>query len=125
MIENHISSIVFNSALRVHRALGPGLMENSYQECLYFELNKQGLYVEKEKVLPLIYHEVKLDIGYRIDLLIERKVVIEIKAVKALDDIHMAQIITYLKLSECKLGMLINFNVALIKDGIKRVVNNL
>lgn len=92
---------------------------------MYYELKKFGLNVQKQKALPLIYEEVKLDIGYRIDLLVEDKVIIEIKAVEALNDVHLAQILTYLKLSDCKLGMLINFNVSLIKNGIRRVANNL
>ena len=125
MTENEISNIIVDSALKVHKALGPGLLESSYQECLYYELIQTGLAVEKQKALPLIYEEVKLDIGYRIDLLVERKVIVEIKSVEALNDVHMAQILTYLKLSECILGLLINFNVALIKSGIKRVVNKL
>ncbi|MDA3955030.1 MAG: GxxExxY protein [Bacteroidales bacterium] len=125
MTENEISKVVFDSALKVHKVLGPGLLESSYEECLYYELTKNGLNVIKQKSLPLIYEEVKLEIGYRIDLLVENKVIIEIKSVEALNDIHLAQILTYLKLSNCKLGMLINFNVTLIKNGIKRVVNNL
>lgn len=92
---------------------------------MYYELKKFGLNVQKQKALPLIYEEVKLDIGYRIDLLVEDKVIIEIKAVEALNDVHLAQILTYLKLSDCKLGMLINFNVSLIKNGIRRDANNL
>lgn len=123
--ENDISKIVFNSAVKIHKALGPGLLESAYTECLFYELNKAGLFVEKEKALPLIYNEVHLDVGYRADLLIENKVIIENKSVKVLNDIHLAQILTYLKLTNCKLGMLINFNVKLIKHGIKRVVNNL
>jgi GxxExxY protein len=125
MTENEISRIVFDCALKVHKALGAGLLESAYEECLSYELRKSGLHVEKQKALPLVYEEVKLDIGYRVDLLIEKKVVIEVKSVEALNDIHLAQILTYLKLSGCKLGMLINFNVILIKDGIKRVANNL
>ena len=125
MTENDISKIVFDSALKVHKVLGPGLLESSYEECLYYELRKNGLDVIKQKPLPLIYEEVKLEIGYRLDLLVENKVIIEVKSVEALNDIHLAQILTYLKLSNCKLGMLINFNVTLIKNGIKRVVNNL
>ncbi|MCH8902825.1 MAG: GxxExxY protein [Bacteroidetes bacterium] len=125
MDENELSRIVFNSALKVHRALGPGLLESSYEECMYFELKKHGLQVVKQKPLPLIYHEVKLEIGYRVDLLIENKLIVEVKSVDAINDVHLAQILTYLKLSECKLGMLINFNVTLVKDGIRRVVNNL
>ena len=125
MKENEISKIVFDCALKVHKALGPGLLESAYEECLFYELKKQGLNVMKQKPLPLIYEDVKLEIGYRVDLLVENKVILEIKSVDALNDIHLAQILTYLKLSDCKLGMLINFNVTLIKNGIKRVVNNL
>ena len=94
-------------------------------ECLYYELIQSGLFVEKQVGLPLVYKEVKLECGYRIDLLVEKKVVVEVKSVEALNDIHLAQVLTYLKLSKCKLGLLINFNVVLVKDGIKRVVNRL
>jgi GxxExxY protein len=125
MHENEIGSIVIDKALSVHRELGPGLLESTYQACLAFELIKSGLLVEKEKALPVIYDQVKLDCGYRIDLQVEQKVIIEIKSVEALNDIHLAQILTYLKLSNNKLGYLINFNVPLLKNGIKRVVNNL
>ncbi len=125
MTENRISKIVFDCALKVHKSLGPGLLESAYEECLFYELKKQDLNVEKQKPLPLVYENVKLEIGYRVDLLVETKVIIEIKSVDALNDIHLAQILTYLKLSDCKLGMLINFNVTLIKNGIKRVANNL
>ncbi len=125
MTENQISRIIFNCALEVHKSLGPGLLESSYEECLYYELLQTGLKVEKQKALPLIYKDVKLDAGYRVDLFVENKVIIELKAVQAINDIHLAQILTYLKLSNCKLGLLINFNVTLIKNGIKRVVNNL
>lgn len=123
--ENDLAKIVWDSSLKVHRTFGPGLLENSYQECLMYELRKQGLLVEKEKGLPLIYEEVKLDVGYRIDLMVENKLVIEVKAVEALNDIHLAQILTYLKLSNCKLGILVNFNVTLLKSGFRRVVNGL
>ncbi len=123
MTENEISKVVFNAALKVHKALGPGLLESAYEECLYYELKKTGLKVEKQKPLPLIYENVKLETGYRVDIIIENKFIIEIKAAEALNDVHLAQILTYLKLSGCKLGMLINFNVALIKNGIKRVIN--
>ena len=125
LTENEISSIIVDSALKVHKSLGPGLLESSYEECLYYELKKSGLYVEKQKPLPLVYEEVKLEIGYRIDLLIENKVIIEVKSVEAINNVHLAQVLTYLKLSDCKLGMLINFNVALIKNGIRRIVNKL
>ena len=123
MTENEIAKIVFESGLKVHRTLGPGLLESAYEECLFYELLKVGLKVEKQKGLPLIYEEVKLDIGYRTDLIIETKLIVEIKAVDALNDIHLAQILTYLKLSGCKLGLLINFNAVLFKDGVKRIIN--
>ncbi len=109
----------------MHRRLGAGLLESAYEECLAYELGKSGLYVERQKGLPLIYDEIKLDVGYRLDLLVENKVIVELKAVERLADIHVAQLITYLKLSGCKLGLLINFNVTLLKDGVRRLVNNL
>jgi len=125
LTENQLSKIIFDCALKVHRALGPGLLESSYEECVFYELSKLGLRVVKQKPLPLIYEDVKLEIGYRVDLLVESKVIIEVKSVEALNDIHLAQVLTYLKLSGCKLGLLINFNVTMIKNGIRRVVNNL
>ncbi len=121
--ENELSKIVFDAALKVHKALGPGLLESAYQECLYHELKKTELFVQKEKPLPLIYETVKLDCGYRLDMIIEDKLIIEVKSVEALTDIHLAQVLTYLKLSNCKLGLLINFNVLLLKDGFRRVIN--
>ncbi len=123
MTENELSKIVFECGLKVHRTLGAGLLESAYQECLYYEVSKSGVSVEKQKGLPLVYNEIKLDIGYRLDLILENKLIVEIKAVEALADIHMAQILTYLKLSGCKLGLLINFNTVLFKDGVKRVIN--
>lgn len=125
MTENEISEKIIGCAIRVHKALGPGLLESSYLECLYYELKKSGLKVEKQKALPLIYNEVKLEIGYRLDLLVEGKVVVELKAIEALNDIHTAQVITYLKLSGCKLGLLMNFNVLRLIDGLKRIANKL
>jgi len=107
----------------VHRALGPGLLESAYEECLYYELRNACILVEKQKALPLVDNEIRLDIGYRIDLFVERKFVVEVKSVDALADIHLAQILTYLKLSDAKLGYLINFNTVLFKDGVKRVIN--
>ena len=125
MRENELSEIIIGCAINVHRALGPGLLESAYEECLFFELSKTGLLIEKQKPLPLIYQDVKLECGYRVDLMIEKKVIVELKSVEALNDIHLAQVLTYLKLSGCKLGLLINFNVLKVKDGIKRIVNNL
>jgi GxxExxY protein len=126
MNENSLSNLVINRALKVHTALGPGLLESAYKECLFYELQQSGIYVEKEKPMPLIYEEVKLECGYRVDLLVENKLIIEIKAVEALNDVHLAQTLTYLKLANCKLGLLINFNVLRLKEkGIRRVVNGL
>ena len=125
MTENELSNKIIGLTLDVHTALGPGLLESAYKECVYYKIGKSGLYVEKEKPMPLVFEEVRLDCGYRIDLLVENKLVIEIKSVEALCDIHLAQVLTYLKLGNYKLGLLMNFNVAKFKDGIKRVVNNL
>jgi GxxExxY protein len=122
MNENEISKIIIGCAIEVHKQLGPGLLESAYQECLYYELIQAGLNVQKEKPMPIVYKEVKLDHGYRIDLLIENKVVIEIKTVEELNDVHTAQILTYLKLGNYKLGLLLNFHVSLLKEGIKRII---
>lgn len=123
MSENELAKVVIGHAIEVHRALGPGLLESAYQECLYYKLRKEGFFVEKEKAMPLVFEEVQLECGYRIDLLVERKLVIELKSVEALNDVHLAQILTYLKLGDYKLGLLLNFNTAILKHGIKRVVN--
>ena len=125
MTENQLSEKIIGCAIQVHKSLGPGLLESAYQECLFYELKQLGLFVEKQKPLPLIYKDVKLDIGYRLDLLVEKKVIVELKSVEALNDVHIAQMITYLKLSGCKLGLLINFNVLRLVDGLKRIANNL
>lgn len=123
MSENEVAKIVFEAGLKVHRALGPGLLESAYEECLAYELGKTAVQYQRQKGMPLLYEEVKLDVGYRADLVIENKLIVEIKAVESITDIHLAQILTYLKLSNCKLGLLINFNVLLFKDGVKRVIN--
>jgi GxxExxY protein len=123
MTENELAKIVYEAGMKVHKALGAGLLESAYEECLFYELQKSGLFVEKQKALPLVYEDVKLEAGYRIDLLVERKLVVEIKSVEALNDLHLAQILTYLKLSNCKLGLLVNFNTVLFKNGVKRVIN--
>ena len=123
MNENDIAKIVFTLGMKVHKALGPGLLESAYQECLYYELRKAGLKVKKEMALPLTYEDVKLEIGYRVDLFVENKFIIEVKSVENLNDVHLAQLLTYLKLTGCKLGMLINFNVSFFKTGVKRVIN--
>jgi GxxExxY protein len=125
MTENEISGKIIGCAIDVHRELGPGLLESAYEACLFYELVAAGLSVEKQRILPVVYKSVSLDCGYRLDLVVEDKVVVEVKSVADIDDIHLAQLMTYLKLSKCKLGLLINFNVDLVKNGIKRVVNNL
>ena len=123
MHENEISKIIFDLGLKIHKNLGPGLLESAYEECLFYEISKAGLFVEKQKPMPLIYEEVKLDIGYRIDLLVEKSVVIEVKSCEALNNVHLAQVLTYLKLSGCRLGLLINFNTNLFKNGYRRILN--
>ena len=125
MTENEISNKVIGLAIEVHKALGLGLLESAYRECLYYKIGKSGMAVEKEKPIPLVFEDVKLECGYRIDLLVERKLVIEIKSVESLNDLHLAQTLTYLKLGHFKLGLLINFNVVILKKGIKRVINGI
>lgn len=125
MSENEISNIIIGCALEVHKHLGPGLLESTYEACLAFELEQKGLIVSQQQALPIVYKGVKLNAGYRIDLLVENLVIVEIKSVDALADIHVAQLLTYLKLKELKLGLLLNFNSVLLKTGIRRVVNNL
>jgi len=123
MTENELAKIVFECGLKVHKTLGPGLLESAYEDCLSYELTRQNLKVEKQLLLPLVYEEIRLETGYRIDLRVEDKLIVEIKAVEALNDLHTAQVITYLRLSNCKLGLLINFNTILFKDGVKRIIN--
>ena len=125
MDENELSRLVIGLGIEVHTALGPGLLESAYKECLYYKIVQSGLKVEKEKIMPVIFEEVRLECGYRIDLLIEEKLVLELKSVEALNDIHLAQTLTYMKLGNYKLGLLMNFNVSRLKDGLKRVVNGL
>ena len=123
MSESEISSKIIGAAIEVHKQLGPGLLESTYETCLAYELKQMGLDVKQQQALPVVYKEVKLDAGYRIDLLIENKVIIEIKSVEALADIHTAQLLTYLKLKDLKLGLLINFNSVRVVDGLKRILN--
>ena len=122
MDENKITHEILDSAYKVHSALGPGLLESAYKSCLAYELRKKGLKVEEEKSLPLIYEEVKLDCGYRIDLLVEDKIIVELKTVDFLIDVHTAQVLTYLRFSGKHIGLLINFNVKSLKEGIKRLI---
>jgi GxxExxY protein len=119
---NKITHEILDSAYKIHSRLGPGLLESAYQACLVYELRKKGFKVEVEKPLPLIYEEVKLECGYRIDLLVDNQVVVELKTVEAFTDVHVAQVLTYLKLSENKVGLLINFYTKSLKDGIKRII---
>jgi GxxExxY protein len=123
MEDNAITERIIGCAIKVHKSLGPGLLESAYQACLYYELVKSGLSVEKEKPLPLVYEEVKLDCGYRMDLVIEKRIIVEVKSVDTLTDIHLAQVLTYLKLNNNRFGLLINFNVMKLKYGIKRIIN--
>lgn len=124
MIDNELTKKVIGCAIEVHRRLGPGLLEHPYQECLFYELQKQGFYVQKEVPLPLIYDEVKLGCGYRLDLVVNNTLIIELKSVEHLNDLHLAQMLTYLKLANQELGLLINFNELRLVDGIKRVINS-
>lgn len=118
---NDLTHRVLSCAFEVHTALGPGLLESAYKECLFYELNLRGMYVEKEKPMPLIFKEVKLDCGYRIDLFVENRLVVELKSVEAINDVHIAQALTYMRLSNTKIGLLLNFNVVSLKTGIKRL----
>ena len=122
---NQITETVIGAAISVHRALGPGLLESAYEACLAYELGERGLTVERQKPLPLMYKGVKIDVGYRLDLLVERKVVIEIKAVDRILPVHKAQLLSYLRLSDCTVGLLINFHVTILKNGICRLVHGL
>ena len=122
LMYQELTGSILSCAYKVHSKLGPGLLESAYEECFYYELVKAKLSVIKQKPMPLIYEEKKLDLGYRIDLFVENKVVIEIKSVEAIIPVYLAQLMTYLKLSKCKIGFLINFNVVSLKDGIKRVI---
>ena len=124
MNREEIIKSILDCCYKVHTKLGPGLLESSYEACLAHELNKAGLKVETQKALPLVYDEIKLEVGYRIDLFVENEIIVELKSVEALNDIHLSQILTYLKLSNKKVGLLLNFNVKSLKDGIRRVINS-
>ncbi|MES2650403.1 MAG: GxxExxY protein [Bacteroidota bacterium] len=124
MSKDELTSEIIGIAIEVHTALGPGLLENVYKECLYYKLVKEGFWVEKEKGIPVFFEEIKLDCGYRIDLVVEKKVVIELKSVEILNNVHLAQTLTYMKLGNYNIGLLMNFNVYRLKDGIKRLINN-
>lgn len=125
MNENQLSGIIIGCALEVHRELGPGLLESAYEVCMMHELKREGLSVSQQVPLPIVYKGVRLEAGYKLDIVVENSVILELKSVDYLADIHTAQLLTYLKLKNLKLGLLINFNTVLIRNGIKRVVNNL
>jgi len=125
MTENELSKIIVNTCFQIHTELGPGLFESVYEECLYYELIQEGLFVERQKELPVIYKGIKMEVGFRTDLIVEKKIIIEIKSVELIAPVHQKQLLTYLCLTGLKLGLLVNFNEALIKDGIQRIVNNL
>ena len=120
---NEITDIIIGRAIAVHRALGPGLLESAYETCLRFELTERGLYVEQQKPLPVVYRDVRLDCGYRLDLVVENRVIVELKSIDKLLPIHDAQLLSYLKLSGCTVGLLFNFNVTVLTSGMKRLVN--
>lgn len=125
MNENELSNIILGEAINVHQQLGPGLLESVYEECLAYRLAKRELIVERQKPIPLVFEGVRLECGFRCDIVVERKVIVELKSVECLNDVHLAQVLTYLRLANIKLGLLINFNVVLLKDGMRRVVNKL
>jgi GxxExxY protein len=120
---NEISGKIVDCAIKVHKRIGPGLLESTYETCLIYELRKAGLKVETQVPLPIIYDDIKLEAGYRIDILVEDSIIVELKSVEALIPIHEAQLLTYLRLANKKIGLLINFNVALLKNGIRRIIN--
>jgi GxxExxY protein len=122
LLYEELTGSILHCAYKVHSTLGPGLLESAYEECLHYEIDKFGLIVIKQKPMPLVYQEKKLDLGYRIDLMVDSKVIIEVKSVDAINPVHLAQVMTYLKLSGCRIGFLINFNVESLKDGIKRII---
>ena len=125
MSENELSRIIVNTAFDIHKTLGPGLLESVYEEVMYYELTRQGLMVERQKAVPVFWKEIKMDIGFRADLIVENKVIVELKSVETIVPVNFKQTLTYLQLTGLKLGLLINFNEALIKDGITRIVNKL
>lgn len=125
MHENDIATIIIQKAIELHKDLGPGLLESVYENTLAYDLREKGLQVDQQVALPLVYKEIKMEVGYRLDLIVNKKVVVEIKSLELLAPVHYAQLLTYLRLSGLKLGLLINFNVKLLKEGIHRMVNNL
>ncbi|RLJ32415.1 GxxExxY protein [Chryseobacterium sp. 7] len=125
MTENELSKVVFETGLKIHKKLGAGLFEHVYEECMFYELTKSGIHVEKQKLLPIVYEDLRIENAFRLDMIIENKVILEIKAVDYISPTHKAQLLTYLKMSNCKLGMLLNFQSDVFKNGVIRIVNNL
>ncbi len=125
MTEDELSNIIIGLAIKVHKSVGPGLLESVYEECLYYELKKNGLSVQKQVPIPMYYEGIKIDCSFRADIIVDEKIIIEIKAAKKLEDIHLAQLLTYLRITNKKLGLLFNFNEKILMNGFKRVVNNL
>jgi len=122
---NQLSSKIIGSAIQVHKALGPGLLESAYEECLCHEFHLQGIHFERQKSLPVVYKGKRLDCGYRLDLVVENAIILELKSCETIDPIHKAQLLTYLRLADLQLGLILNFNAAIMKDGIVRIVNEL
>ncbi len=125
MTENELAKIIVDKCLKIHRKLGPGLLESVYEEILFYEITKDGIKIKRQASIPVLYESIKMDIGFRADMVIEDKVILELKSVEKIMPVHKKQLLTYLKITEMKLGLLINFNVELIKHGITRIVNNL
>jgi len=125
MHENEISQLILDSSFKIHKQLGPGLLESVYEEILFYELNKEGMNCRRQVGIPVTYDQLKMELGFRADIVVENKVIIELKSIETILDVHKKQLLTYLKITGLKLGLLINFNVALLKDGIVRIVNNL
>ncbi|MCS3869767.1 GxxExxY protein [Chryseobacterium ginsenosidimutans] len=123
MTENELSKIVFETGLKIHKKLGAGLFEHVYEECLFYELTKTGLFVEKQKLLPIVYEELRIENAFRLDMIVESKLILEIKTVDYINPTHKAQLLTYLKMTNCKLGLLLNFQSDVFKNGVTRIVN--
>jgi GxxExxY protein len=125
MNENELSKIIVDCYFKIHNTLGPGLFESVYEEVLVYELNKNGLFLSRQAGIPVMYEDIKLEVGFRADIIVENKVIIEIKSVESLEPVHFKQLLTYLKITSLRLGLLVNFNCVLLKDGMKRIANNL
>ena len=125
MTENELSKVVFDAGLKIHKKLGAGLFEHVYEECLFYELSKTGLLIEKQKLFPIVYEDLKIENAFRLDMIIENKLILEIKTVEYINSIHKAQLLTYLKMTNCKLGLLLNFQSDVFKNGVTRIVNHL